>query len=601
MAAAQTDMFKKTGAGTVTTLAAPGKALSATSITVGATTNHPTDTGIVIAIRQVDSAGELVAGTYTEWSATVTSGTSFAINAVPVYGSDQVYAAGSTTQVYIPLSAYAHNELIDGILTEHNQDGTHSNITATTVTADEFIVNGATSEGWQTGVPTPDTVTYNGNRSYDLVFNSNDLTDTVSNGMRVKLARTVTPPTQCTDLEASSSQYWSKTSPAGISFTTTFTCAAWVKLESYTAGGIIARSNADTEGWRMYINADGTLSLQGIRIAANYKTASTYQSLPLNKWVHVAISMDMTAGASSGATWYIDGVSVPGLVTQTGTATAIVQGITALVVGAQKSAGTNPWDGKIAQASVHSAVLTGDQIRAMASQTISSSTPSIVSGFTFNGAATDVTANANDLTASGGATYGTDSPMNATEYGIITANSFSTNTTLTVQVPVGYAIPTSGGVSSVFYSTQDVPYGFPRDKGKWRVETLALALRTQTGAASTWYEFFRLTIPIGSWARGYQADVLHSGGSSTQRVIYTALSETTAANSEDRALNRISGQNAITALYASQGAESSYTNTTAKVNYLNARVGTNAATQIDMPSVPAPDASSYIYADLAYV
>jgi hypothetical protein len=138
-----------------------------------------------------------------------------------------------------------------------------------------------------------------------------------------------------------------------------------------------------------------------------------------------------------------------------------VQGTTALVVGAHKSAGTDPFDGKIAQASVHSACLSDAQIKAMASQIISSSTPSIVSGFTFNGAATDVSANANDLTASGGATYGTDSPFNATEYGIITANSFSTNTTLTVQVPEGYAIPTTGGVSSMYYSTQDVPYGFP--------------------------------------------------------------------------------------------------------------------------------------------
>lgn len=113
---ATSDKFKKTGASTVTTLSAPGKALSATSLTVGSTTNYPTDTGIVIAIRVVDSAGALVAGTYSEWSATVSSATSLAIEAVPVYGTDQVYAAGSTTQVFIPLSSYAHNTLVDGLL-----------------------------------------------------------------------------------------------------------------------------------------------------------------------------------------------------------------------------------------------------------------------------------------------------------------------------------------------------------------------------------------------------------------------------------------------------------------------------------------------------
>lgn len=119
------DLFKKTGAGTVTTLSAPGKAVGATSINVGATTNMPTTTGIVIAIRTVDSSGELVAGTYTEYSATVTSATALAIVATPVYGDYQIYAAGSTTQVFIPVSATAHNKMVDGILVEHNQDGSH--------------------------------------------------------------------------------------------------------------------------------------------------------------------------------------------------------------------------------------------------------------------------------------------------------------------------------------------------------------------------------------------------------------------------------------------------------------------------------------------
>lgn len=142
MAANTSDLLKKTGASTVTTLSAPGKALSATSITVGSTTNYPTDTGIVVAIRQVDSSGNLVAGTYTEWSATVTSGTTLAIVAVPVFGSDQVYAAGSTTQVYIPLSSYAHNKLIDHLTEEHNQNGTHSAVTATSVSTAALISTG---------------------------------------------------------------------------------------------------------------------------------------------------------------------------------------------------------------------------------------------------------------------------------------------------------------------------------------------------------------------------------------------------------------------------------------------------------------------------
>ena len=125
MAASTNDMFKKVGDATVTTLAAPGKAIGATSITVGSTTNYPTDTGVIIAIRVVDTSGELVAGTYTEFSGTITSSTTVGIVATPVYGSDQVYPAGSTTQVYIGLSKYGYNTLVDGILVNHSQTGTH--------------------------------------------------------------------------------------------------------------------------------------------------------------------------------------------------------------------------------------------------------------------------------------------------------------------------------------------------------------------------------------------------------------------------------------------------------------------------------------------
>lgn len=124
MAANKTDKFKKVGASTVTTLAAPGKAIGASSITVGSTTNYPTDTGIVIAIRKVDSDGKLIAGTLTEWEAVVTSGTTLDIGTVPVLGDDQVYPAGSSTQVYISTSAYAQSKLVEGILVHADQDGT---------------------------------------------------------------------------------------------------------------------------------------------------------------------------------------------------------------------------------------------------------------------------------------------------------------------------------------------------------------------------------------------------------------------------------------------------------------------------------------------
>lgn len=123
MAASVDDKFQKQGvAGTITTLSAPGHSIGGTTIPVGSTTNWPTDTGITFAIRTVDASGNFVAGTYTEWRATVSGSTLTGM--VLAYGTDQIYASGSTTQVYIPVSAYSYNRMIDGLLVHANQDGT---------------------------------------------------------------------------------------------------------------------------------------------------------------------------------------------------------------------------------------------------------------------------------------------------------------------------------------------------------------------------------------------------------------------------------------------------------------------------------------------
>lgn len=132
------DKFRKVGTGTVTTMAAPGKAEGASSINVGSSANYPTDTGVIITIRTVDASGDLVAGTQTEWKGVVASDTSITIDPVPVYGSDQVYAAGSTTQVLISLSSYAHNDLMDA-LTEMANGWNYANETWTYVNATTIL------------------------------------------------------------------------------------------------------------------------------------------------------------------------------------------------------------------------------------------------------------------------------------------------------------------------------------------------------------------------------------------------------------------------------------------------------------------------------
>lgn len=401
----------------------------------------------------------------------------------------------------------------------------------------------AYADGWTpVAGTTPNTVTYNGNRSYDLVFNSTNLTTYIGVGDRIRTTRNTSAPTQCTDLESGSSQYYSKTSPTAISFTDDYTVSAWVKMESYHAGGIMARRNADTEGWSLSVNATGTLQLTSLRIAGNNSVTVTYQSLPLGRWVHVAGTADLSGTTT---TMYIDGIAVPAATTVTGTCTALVQGTTALVVGAEKSAGTNPFDGKIAQAAVFNAVLSAATIRSYASQGLSGSETSLISAYSFNNSINDLNANANNLTAQGSAVAtNADSPfggqddgtISATkDYGIVTKTAFSTNTTLTVQVPEGCTIPTSGTVSAFAYSHNKHPYGFPVQTGRWAVQQLLRTAVSQSSPTNgNWHHpngATKLNIPIGDWSVTYEASMSCSSGTSSTTASST-LSTGTSSESD---------------------------------------------------------------------
>jgi len=137
MPAANTDKLMEVGLSTATTLSAPGYTIAGTSITVGATTNWPTATGMVFAMDTVTVVGGVEvqdAGSYNEFIGTVASATSIT-NVDWVDGNaDRNYSAGASTRVYIPVSKTRENRIVEWGLVEHNQAGTHSAITATSVT-----------------------------------------------------------------------------------------------------------------------------------------------------------------------------------------------------------------------------------------------------------------------------------------------------------------------------------------------------------------------------------------------------------------------------------------------------------------------------------
>lgn len=390
-------------------------------------------------------------------------------------------------------------------------------------------------DGWVTGLPTPNTVTALGNRSYSCVFNSTDLTGYLSAGMRLRTTRTVIAPTQCTSLNGTT-QYYSKSSPAGMTFTDDFAVSAWVKLSNYAVGTIVSRFNG-TSGWSLDLTAGGQITLAGFNAGVgNASYSLSYQSVPLNKWVHIAAQLDMSTFTASTTTTYImiDGVDVPMSVARIGTnPTALIQAGN-LEIGS-RNAGTQFFPGKIAQVAIYSAKVTQATILASMHQGLAGTETSLISAYSFNNSINDLNANANNLTANGSAlATNADSPFggqadgtisSTLDYGIITKTTFSTNTTLTVQLPEGCTIPTSGGVSAISYSTTDTPFGFPKQKDKWRLQTYFLTDNSTTSNA-TYGSYasggYALVAPIGAWEIG------HHGGytNSTTTSIYFALSST---------------------------------------------------------------------------
>ena len=604
MPAAVTDYFKKVGSpGNATSLASPGHTIGGTTFTVDSTSLWPTDTGVTFAVDVVTLVnGEEVrtTGTYTVWDGVVSSATTIT-GAVLRYGTDQNYSAGTLTRVYILPTSTRENKLVDGILVNHNQTGTHKTLTddsgnewikqtSTASAVNEVtIANAATGNGptisatgdntnidlnftakgtgqikyagrhdaWNTGVPVPDTVAANGNRSYTLTHNSTDLTDYLSPGMRLRTTRTVSAPTQCTSLNGTT-QYYSKSSPSAMTFTDDFTVSAWVKLTSYPSGDVGIMNRGTSTGFWYGVNSAGRVILNGFKSGGgNFRRVTSYQSLPLNKWVHVSAQLDMSAYTATTTTCYVmlDGVDVPAIVEQGGSNPADISGQTGdLNIGA--IGGANFFPGKIAQVAIYNAKVTQATIKASISQGLSGSETSLISAYSFNNAITDLSANANNLTANGAAVAtNADSPfggqasglISATlDYGIIQSVTFSTNTTVVVQVPEGCTIPTSGGVSAVSYSTQKAPYGFPAQRDKWVLKNILCGTSNSTAAlsANTFAVIAgsNITIPIGSWAYGYMVFVQQNAGGTGSLFGHFAMKDTAPISFVDESISGIYDQ-----------------------------------------------------------
>jgi hypothetical protein len=436
-----------------------------------------------------------------------------------------------------------------------------------------------TPQGWTSIVPAVNSVTDNGNNSYTLNFAS--AVDTIlSEGMRARTTRNSAAGVTCFSLDGSN-DYLNKTSPAGMTFTDDFTVSAWIYLTSYAAANIVSRFNG-TSGWRFFLAADGTIRLQGFNGGAgNYRFCSSYQSIPLNKWVHVAAQLDMSTYTVSTTTCYvmINGKDVPAFLTQNGTnPTALVQAGN-LEIGSENG-GASPFPGYIDQVAIYSAKVTQATILASRNQPLTGSEANLISAYSGANTTDLNTTNANNLTAQNGAVTGFASApwgnrglSTTLDYGLVMA--IPSSTSAVIQVPEGCTIPTTGGVSAVAYSVMANPFGFVSDKGRWIVGTYAKADTFQGSAVSgTWYSLnLTMSIPTGNWLTKWQG-VMYASNSVVGPVVFITLSTADNSETDSRFTGRSSHTAANNSIITTGTKEANISLSTATTYYINTKTDT---------------------------
>lgn len=136
MPASNTDKFKKAKRRFSTTIDVGGTTAGATTIALVSTSGLDTDTAITLVLDPGLNTEEVITG--------VVSGNNI-INCVR--GKEgttaQAHTAGAAVAMYFTETHW--DDLIDGVLAEHNQDGTHGAITATSVAATSSVTVGGTS------------------------------------------------------------------------------------------------------------------------------------------------------------------------------------------------------------------------------------------------------------------------------------------------------------------------------------------------------------------------------------------------------------------------------------------------------------------------
>lgn len=495
-------------------------------------------------------------------------------------------------------SATHHNAQTKGIQVHANSNGTLK----TQPVRDALGLGATATNGWEV-LPNTLSVTtgYNkGNKEFDITVANADVTSTLAVGMKLRLERGTAAPGQCADLERSSSQFASRVSASVTgtisTITDDFTIEAWANPESYNDQMLLSRLNAAaSQGFFLQLLASGKIRIGGRTTAGG--TGRDYDSqicYALGKWQHFAATLDMSGNL---CTIYLNGVSLP-VLSAGGTASALQAG-TDLHIGNFMSS-TQYFDGKLSDVRMWNVIRTATQIRDNMNQSLVGTETNLIGYWKLNGDFVDSTSSANTLTGQGGAvaTF-VENPMKSTEYAIIHKIAYGApNTTITVFTGTDYNIPNMT-LNAPYYSTQKSPYGFPTDRGKWRVEAQShYQMSAAIGAAGFATPMnYQISIPTGDWIAGYAVAAQFNPTVGAAVQVKATLSTTSGNTETDRMFSTYGESGATTASFAVPAQrERPISLTTQTIYYLNV-YGSVAGTVY----ARGDNVGNTLYAESAYI
>lgn len=240
--------------------------------------------------------------------------------------------------------------------------------------------------------------------------------------------------THSTDLEASSSQYWSIThaSQTGLGMTGDFTLEAWLKVESQPATNdryaVIGKFTSSTNDFNynlLYEDNSGTLRfrLQTATGGSGVNSTSVNYELTNDVWYHVAVTYDESAGQME---LFINGKSEG---TDTGGSTNLADNGADFAIGAQNAdaSGAKYFDGLIDEVRVWSDIRTDSEIQDNIGTNLAGTEANLEGYWKFDNDGTDETSNGNDLTNNNTATFSTDVPFSGTLVDVKNDDTLATN------------------------------------------------------------------------------------------------------------------------------------------------------------------------------